>query len=247
MNKLVSIITPNYNSEKFIAETISSVLKQTYENWEMVIVDDASTDNSIKIIDSYLENDSRIQLHQLSKNVGAGVARNKAIELSKGNFIAFLDSDDLWLPTKLEEQINFMIHNNFAISHTSYEVIKESGEKTNKIINCKKKLNYNQMLYSNKIGCLTAVYNKDILGKVYMPKIRKRQDFALWLKLLKREKYVYGLSKNLAFYRDRRNSISNNKIEMLQWNWRLYKEIENLSYFRAIYYVLSNIISKALK
>lgn len=247
MNKLVSIITPNYNSEKFIAETISSVLKQTYEHWEMIIVDDASTDNSIKIINAYLEKDSRIQLHQLSKNVGAGVARNKAIELSKGSFIAFLDSDDLWLPKKLEEQISFMNRNKYNFTHTSYEEINENGVKTNKIINCKKKINYAQMLYCNKIGCLTAVYNKDVLGKVYMPNIRKRQDYALWLQLLKKEEFVYGIPKNLASYRVRSNSISNNKIEMLQWNWRLYTEVENLSYFRGIYYVLANIINKILK
>jgi glycosyltransferase involved in cell wall biosynthesis len=247
MNKLVSIITPNYNSEKFIAKTISSVLEQTYEHWEMIIVDDASTDNSIKIINTFLDKDSRIQLHQLSTNVGAGVARNKAIEVSKGSFIAFLDSDDLWLPKKLEEQISFMNRNKYHFTHTSYEEINENGATTNKIINCKKKMNYAQMLNSNKIGCLTAVYNKDVLGKVYMPNIRKRQDYALWLQILKKEKFVYGIQKNLARYRDRSNSISNNKIEMLQWNWRLYTEVENLSYFRGIYYLLANIINKILK
>lgn len=247
MDKLVSIITPCYNSEKYIEATISSVLAQTYNHWEMIIVDDVSTDKSVEIITTFIKKDARIKLYKLSENSGAGVARNKAIELAEGNFIAFLDSDDLWLPNKLALQINFMVQNNYTISHTSYNVINDVGKNVNKIINSKRILDYKDMLYANKIGCLTAIYNKDALGKVYMPIIRKRQDYALWLKLLKKEQFAYGLPKVLASYRERKNAISNNKIEMLKWNWRLYRDIEKLSYFRATYYILSNIINKIVK
>jgi glycosyltransferase involved in cell wall biosynthesis len=247
MNNLVSIITPNYNSEKFISETIKSVLNQTYKNWEMIIVDDVSTDKSIEIITSFCKQDARIQLHQLPENSGAAIARNKAIDLAKGTFIAFLDSDDLWLPKKLEFQLDFMLKNNYSLSYTSYEIINEEGNLTNKIIKCKDKLDYNRMLYSNEIGCLTAIYNQDLLGKIFMPEIRKRQDYGLWLKVLKSEKYAFGLATILAQYRDRSQSISNNKVEMLKWNWNLYKNVENLSYFRATYYTLCNVINKLLK
>ncbi|MCI2228403.1 glycosyltransferase [Polaribacter sp. MSW13] len=247
MNNLVSIITPSFNSAKFIAETINSVISQTYKNWEMIIVDDVSTDNSVQIINSFIEKDDRIKLHKLKNNSGAAVARNKAIELSKGNFIAFLDSDDLWLQNKLEEQLSFMIANNYNLTYTSYKVIKEDGSNLSKSIICEEKLSYKDMLFSNKIGCLTAIYNKDCLGKIYMPNLKKRQDYALWLKILKKESYAYGLPKILAKYRNRQESISNNKIEMLKWNWKLYRQVEKLSYFRALFYVSSNVLNKLLK
>ena len=244
MNDLVSIITPNFNSEKFISETIISVQKQTYTNWEMIIVDDFSTDNSINIINSFIKKDNRIKLYKFSKNVGAAVVRNKAITLSKGKFIAFLDSDDLWLPKKLELQLKFMIKNNYSLTYTSYEVINEEGNTKLKTILCKTKLNYKMMLSSNKIGCLTAMYNTELIGKVLMPEIRKRQDYGLWLKILKTENYAYGYNKVLAQYRDRSTSMSNNKIEMLKWNWNLYKNTEKLSYFKSTFYTLLNIIHK---
>ncbi|MEO9571687.1 MAG: glycosyltransferase family 2 protein [Polaribacter sp.] len=247
MNKLVSIITPNYNSEKFISQTINSVLNQTYKNWEMIIVDDLSTDSSIKIINSFCIKDSRIKLFQLKENSGAAIARNKAISLAKGSFIAFLDSDDLWFSKKLEVQLSFMITNNYSLTYTSYEIINENGVSNGKKIHCKARLDYHRMLYSNEIGCLTAIYDKEILGKVFMPEIRKRQDYGLWLSVLKSVNYAYGLPEVLAKYRDRRESISNNKLEMLKWNWNLYKNIEKLSYFRATYYTLCNVINKLLK
>jgi len=247
MNNLVSIITPSYNSENFISQTIKSVLNQTYQNWEMIIIDDVSTDNSRKIIESFMKKDDRIKLFKLSENSGAAISRNKAISLAKGNFIAFLDSDDLWLPKKLEHQLAFMIKNKYALTYTSYHIIEENGDNSNKIINCKEKLDYTRMLYSNEIGCLTAIYNVDLLGKVFMPTIRKRQDYGLWLKILKTEKYAYGLPEVLAEYRNRSQSISTNKVEMLKWNWNLYTNIENLSYFRATLYTVCNVINKLLK
>ena len=244
MNDLVSIITPNYNSEDFIEETLLSIIAQTYKNWELLIVDDCSTDKSMNIIKKYSLLDNRINIFNLKKNSGAAIARNKAIKESKGNFIAFLDSDDLWLPEKLEKQLVFMITNNYNLTYTSYSIITNNSLKPKKNVLCKATLNYQQMLYSNKIGCLTAVYNSNNLGKIYMPEIRKRQDYALWLKILKIEKNAFGLEEILALYRDRSNSISNNKIEMLKWNWFLYRKIEKLSYIKSIFYVTSNILNK---
>ncbi|AUC84410.1 glycosyl transferase [Polaribacter sp. ALD11] len=244
MDSLVSIITPNYNSEKFIAQTLQSIRAQTYKNWELIIVDDCSTDKSLDIIEEYSKIDKRIKFLKLSENSGAAVARNKAIKEANGNFIAFLDSDDLWLPKKLEKQLAFMVHNNYNLTYTSYNIISENDVAPKKTVFCKPELNYKQMLYSNKIGCLTAMYNSANLGKIYMPEIRKRQDYALWLKILKKEKMAYGFQEVLAFYRVRSNSISNNKMEMLKWNWILYKKVEKLSYFESLFYVTSNILNK---
>ena len=246
MNKLISIITPCFNSERFIAETITSIQNQTYKNWELLITDDGSTDNSVKIINEFISKDSRIKLFKIN-NSGAAVARNNSIKESKGKFIAFIDSDDLWLPSKLELQVKFMETHNYNLTFTSYKRINEDGKDINSTVDCSKTLTYDQMLTSNKIGCLTAMYNADNLGKIYMPLIRKRQDYALWLKILKKEKIAYGLTIVLSVYRIRNNSMSKNKFEMLKWNWLLFRKIEKLSFLKSLYLVLSNIFIKIIK
>ncbi|WP_299052950.1 glycosyltransferase family 2 protein [uncultured Polaribacter sp.] len=243
-NNLVSIITPCFNSENFIAETIESVVNQTFKNWELIIVDDLSTDNSLQIINSYAKKDLRIKVHQLKNNSGTAIARNKAIELSKGNFIAFLDSDDLWIPSKLEHQLKFMLDNKLPLSYTSYKIMNANSIEIEKPIYCDSKMTYKKMLYSNKIGCLTAMYNKDIIGKIYMPNIRKRQDYGLWLFILKKYSHASGMRGIYASYRKTNNSISNNKIEMIKWNFKLFYEVEKFSFFRASYYTLCNVINK---
>jgi glycosyltransferase involved in cell wall biosynthesis len=244
MNKLISIITPSYNSEKFVVQTLQSIIAQTYTHWELLIIDDCSTDSSTEVIQTFADKDCRIKFFKLSENGGAAFARNKGIKEAKGNFIAFLDSDDLWLPEKLEKQLAFMIQNNYNFTYTSYRIYNEVSKESRKTVLCTPRVNYQQLLYSNKIGCLTAMYNQDILGKIFMPTIRKRQDYALWLKILKKEKEAYGLQEILAVYRDRDHSLSNNKIEMLKWNWILYREVEKKSYFETLFYVISNILNK---
>jgi hypothetical protein len=246
MKELVSIITPLYNSEKLISETIESVLAQTYKNWEMIIVDDCSTDNGVNIVNKYQKNDDRIKLIKLSKNSGAAVARNTAIKNADGRYIAFLDSDDLWYPKKLEKQIEFMKQNNYFFTYTNYQKMSESGELINEIVKSPRKLVYKKALHTNYIGCLTAIYDKKKLGKVYMPEIRKRQDYGLWLKILKQVD-GYGLNKNLAYYRVRENSVSSNKLNLIKYNWQLYRDIEKLSIFRSSYYILYTIMLKLLK
>lgn len=245
MKTVVSIITPCYNSEHFISSTIQSVLDQSYEYWEMLIVDDNSSDNSVSIVDEYMLIDPRIKCIQLAENRGAAVCRNKAIEMAKGDYIAFLDSDDLWSKNKLEIQIQFMSSNNYKLTFGRYLKIDEKGQVIkNSVVKTRSKLSYREMLTSNKMGCLTVVYNAKELGKIYMPLIRKRQDYALWLKILSITPYAYGMKDILGSYRVRKSSISSSKIEMMKWNWKLFREIEKRSFFGALYSLSMNIINK---
>lgn len=234
-NTLVSIITPVYNSGRFIKETIESVQLQTYKEWEMILVDDCSTDNSKKIITDIQKTDSRIKYIELKKNSGAAVARNTAIEAARGRYIAFLDSDDIWSINKLEKQINFMTENNYGFSFTSYELIDEDGKKTNKIVNVPIKINYDGLLKNTIIGCLTVIIDRKIIGDFRMPTIRKGQDTATWLKILKKYDFAYGLNENLAKYRIVKGSISSNKLQALKRTWNIYRNIEGLSLIKSIY------------
>jgi len=234
---LVSIVTPCYNCKNFIGETINSVFNQTYDNWELIITDDCSKDGSEQLIREITRNDSRVKYFRFINNSGAGVARNNSIKEAKGRFIAFCDSDDQWKPNKLEKQIDFMLKNNYSLTYTSYDVINESGKFFN-TVNAKQKVSYLTMLKNNYIGCLTAIYDSDKLGKMYMPEIRKRQDWALWLSILKHEKWAYGINESLAIYRDRSKSISSSKIEMLKYNWQIYNDIENISFTRSIFLMI---------
>lgn len=236
-NNKVSIITPVYNVAGLIGETIASVLSQTYEDLEMLLVDDASTDNSWDVIQSFAEKDQRVRCWRLTQNSGAAKARNFAIEQARGRFIAFLDHDDLWLPEKLLRQVEFSLSKSAVLTHTDYEYIDASGNRIGKIIRAQPHLNYQKMLDCNYIGCLTAMYDIQKIGcKVFMPEILKRQDYALWLKILKHGHYAYGLNEVLAFYRIGRKSLSSNKIESAKFNFQLLTEIEGLSRLKAAYY-----------
>lgn len=210
---LVSIITPSYNCENFIACTIEAILKQTYSNWELLITDDCSTDNSIAIIEEYVHKDPRIKLLKLEVNSGAGICRNKSIEAAKGRYIAFCDSDDVWMSQKLEKQLAFMEKKKCALTYSSYMLMNEEGAEKG-IVVCRSKLNYHQLKRDNEIGCLTAMYDTEKVGKMYMSSIRKRQDWGLWLEILAKCKVAYGIKEPLAYYRIRKGSISNKK-----WIW----------------------------
>lgn len=233
---LVSIITPTYNCAKFIGATIESVLNQTYQNFEMIIVDDASKDNTEEVVKSF--KDKRIKYIRLSKNSGPAVARNRAMEEAKGKYMAFLDSDDLWKREKLEKQINFIKKNKYKIICSDYEQIDEEGNKLNKIILCKKKVNYNGILLSCPVGNSTVFYDVSKLGKFKVPNIRKRNDDALWLQILKKEEYMYGQKEVLMEYRIRQNSVSSNKLSLIKYHWQLYREIEHLSVIRSVFHIV---------
>ncbi|GAA0707325.1 glycosyltransferase family 2 protein [Paraclostridium ghonii] len=242
----VSIITPVYNSEKFIKDTISSVLKQTYKNWEMILVDDCSTDNSEQIINEYVKKDSRFKYIKLEQNSGSAVARNRAIKEASGRFLAFLDSDDIWEPEKLDLQIKFMIDNNVGFTFTAYKIIDENGNPTDKIVNVPNTITYEELLKNTIIGCLTVVIDKEIVGEIQMPNLRARQDFATWLSVLKKGYTAYGINTPLAKYRIVTNSVSSNKLKMIRRNWNVYRNIEELSLMKSAY-VTSYYVFNAIK
>jgi len=226
---LVSIITPTYNCGKFIAETINSVLAQTYTNWEMIVVDDCSNDDTKEIVESFARNNNKIKYHRLDINSGAAVARTIAMQLANGELMAFLDSDDLWMPDKLQRQIDFMKTKGIAFSGTSYEQIDENGKPLGKVIKAIKKTNYKRLLLDCPVGNSTVMYNVNVLGKFEVPNIRKRNDDALWLRMLKKEQYIWGMPDILMKYRIRANSISSNKLQLIKYHWYLYREIEQLN------------------
>ncbi|WP_026803579.1 glycosyltransferase family 2 protein [Aliarcobacter lanthieri] len=242
----VSIITPSYKSERFITQTIESVLSQTHQDWEMIIVDDLNPDNANEIIEEYCKKDNRIKLIKLEKNSGPAVARNKAIEESKGRYIAFLDADDLWKPEKIQKQLAFMKKKDCAFSYSAYETMNEEGYISQKVIIPPSKLSYTDLLKSNYIGCLTAIYDTYKIGKIYMPLITKRQDYGLWLKILKKTNVAYGLIEPLAIYRIMSNSVSSNKISLLKYHYKLFTEFENIGKIKSLYYLCWNIITKLI-
>lgn len=243
---LVSIITPVYNAERFVEETIKSVQVQTYTNWEMILVDDLSEDNSEDTIKKIQKNDNRIKYIKLKENSGAAIARNTAIANAKGRYIAFLDSDDLWKSNKLEKQINFMKEHNYGFTFTSYELMSEEGSNLNKIVQVPKKINYDELLKNTIIGCLTVVIDRKLVGNFAMPLLRKGQDTATWLKILKNYEYAYGINENLANYRLVQGSISSNKIGALKRTWNIYRNVEQLSLIKSCY-VLGCYVINAIK
>lgn len=246
-NELVSIITPTYNCAEYIARTLDSVQAQTYQDWEMIIVDDCSQDNTKEIVEAYIKSDSRIKYHLLEMNSGAAVARTTAMNLAQGSYMAFLDSDDIWQPDKLERQIQWMETTGHPFSCTAYEQVDEEGNLLGKIIKTVEKTDYNRLLLDCPVGNSTVMYDVRKMGKFEVPNIRKRNDDALWLQMLKKEKYIWGMPDVLMQYRIRRNSISSNKIKVIKYHWILYREIEHLNVFRSLFHIFYWCLIKALK
>lgn len=231
----VSVITPVYNAEKFLSETMKSVLNQTYGDFEYLLIDDCSIDKSSTIIKSYLENDERIKYIRLAENSGAAVARNTGLENAKGRFIAFVDSDDKWYPEKLEKQLIFMTENKKAFTYTKYERITEAGEFLG-APDFPVKLNYSGLLKNTAIACSTVVIDKNVIGDFRMPLVRKGQDTATWLKILKKHDYAYLVDEVLNQYRAREGSLSSDKFDALKRTWNTYRNIERLPLYKAGYY-----------
>lgn len=239
---LISVITPAYNSERFIGETISSVLQQTYTNWEMIIVDDCSTDDTREIVKEYQSKDQRIKLFTLEENSGSAVARNKAMDEAAGKYIAFLDSDDRWLPEKLEKQLQFMQEKDIAFSYTTYVRMQEDGTRTKAISNTPASVNYDDLMKRCVIGCLTVMLDMEKIGDMRMVNIRTRQDYVFWLHITKRGFLAYGLPEILAEYRLVGNSISSNKWQAAKRNWYVFREIEKQSLPKSIWYFTHYIV-----
>ena len=247
MNSLVSIITPSYNSSKFIKDCINSVFSQTYKNWEMIIVDDCSEDNSKEIISELSTKDKRIKPIFLEKNVGAAEARNTAIRQSIGKYVAFLDSDDLWNPKKLEKQLSFMDKNEIVFSYTNYQLMSENGEDLSNFISAPEKMTYDSYLKNTIIGCLTVIIDREKTGGFEMPKIRSSHDMALWLLIMRRGFDAYGLDENLARYRIVSTSNTANKWRAAKDVWMVYRQFEKLSFFYSIWYFLNYAFNAIIK
>lgn len=234
MSELVSIITPTYNAEKFIKETLQSVQNQTYQNWEMILVDDASTDETIKIISDFAEKDSRIKLFKLEKNSGNGFARNIALEKAVGKYIAYLDADDLWFPNKLEKQIAFLKENNSYFTFSFYDCIDEEGNSLKRRVEAPVNLTYDELFFCNYVGNLTAIYDADYFGKILIEATQKRQDWRLWLTILKQIQVTKPVPEPLAFYRIRKDSISSSKFKLIKHNFGVYREFHGFNFVFSI-------------
>lgn len=232
---LVSIIMASYNSEKLIIETINSVLAQTYNNWELLITDDCSDDSTWDIIENFSITDKRILVDRNKINEGAAVSRNNSILKSKGRFIAFLDSDDIWYPKKLEIQLDYMISNNNVFSFSAFDV-RNHKKKYLYTKNIPERLvSFNYLLSHNVIGCLTVVYDTSYLGKMLMPDLLRRQDYGLWLKILKKIKFSKGINKPLACYTKSEDSLSSNKFKLLKYNFFIYYKVLNFSFVYSVF------------
>jgi len=220
---LVSVITPAHNAARFIGETIDSVRNQTYRNWEMLIVDDQSSDATMAIARAGAAADPRIRCASTPRNLGAGPTRNHAIEMARGQYIAFLDSDDLWDPAKLETQVKFMKERRTAFSFTGYRVITEAGDPIGSLRDIPVRLSYRELLKRNPIGCLTVMLDRSQIGDIAFPPFRTNQDFALWLEILRRGVDAEGLAEELASYRIVEGSNTRNKLKSARNVWRAYR------------------------
>lgn len=236
---LVSIITPAYNCENYIADTIESVLKQTYNNWEMIIVNDCSVDKTQEIVEYYTKADPRIKLINLEKNSGVVIARNVALNMSVGEYVAFLDSDDLWKSKKLEKQISFMKSNQYAFCFSGYELIDECGISLNKTIKTPPYLKYSQAIRNTTIGCLTVCINRKIVGEFRMPQLKHGEDHATWISILQKKFIAYSINESLAYYRVSSTSMTGKKLKVIKMQWKNYREFYKFSLLKSFFYFTS--------
>lgn len=245
--EIVSIIMPMHNSEKFVREAIDSVLAQTYGQWELLVVDDNSTDNSPRIVAEYTQKDNRIKLLENDRHIGMPSApRNKGLKMAQGRYVAFLDSDDVWFPTKLEQQVALFKDANTVIVFSNYEKMDEHGRRNNRIVNAPASTDYHKMLLGNVIGNLTGIFDRAKVGVAVIADVH-HEDYVLWLSLLKKG----GLARNTmtvtALYRVLSNSVSSNKFKVLSWQWNVYRDIEHFGILRSCYYFLNYAVRAYIK
>lgn len=236
MKNLISIIVPVYNASRFLDETISTVRNQTIDNYELIFVDDCSKDDSEKIIKEYMKIDKRIKYFKQEKNSGPALARNRGIDEAKGNFLCFLDADDLWDKEKLEKQLNFMLEKNVAFSYTSYEFVQVDGTKTNKKVVAKEQLKYKEVLKNNIISTITVMFNLKLIDKelIKMPNLKYVEDTATWFKILRNGYIAYGINDVYSYYRRSVNTESSNKLKTQKSLWKLYREEEKMGFFKSL-------------
>ncbi|EGQ8295098.1 glycosyltransferase [Vibrio parahaemolyticus] len=243
----VSIVVPTYNVERLIGFTIDSVINQSYKNWELLLVDDCSSDNTKELLQKYAQKDNRIKCHFSSENLGAGGARNVGLSIATGRFIAFLDSDDLWSPNKLERQISFMKLNNAPISHTSFSFIDENGQERRGKVDVSSQVGLLDNLKRTEIATSTAVIDRCLVKDEFrFSLLRARQDLKLWIYLLGMGYNSFGLDENLVHYRVRKDSVSSNKWKMLYLTFKVYMSIEQLPVSQRFYCYI-NYVFNAIK
>lgn len=231
---LVSVIMPCYNMEKYISDTIASVRKQTFPHWELVIVDDASTDRTVDIVKSYQNQDDRIRFFVKPTHSGIADTRNQCLKMAQGRYLAFLDSDDVWYPEKLEQQLQFMTERNIGFSYSSYDCIDDSGNPLHKTVKAKCDLDYESYLRNTIIGCSTVMLDKSVVGEVIVPNFRTSEDTATWLNILKKGFLAYAIEQPLTSYRIRQHSASSNKLKASTDLWRVYRQNEKLPLFKVL-------------
>lgn len=250
-NKTVSVIIPVYNASKYLSETMDSALKQTYQDVEIVLVDDCSTDNSKEIIESYLKKYDNIVYHLQEQNAGAAVARNKALNLAKGRYVAFLDSDDLWYSEKIEKQIDIMSKNEgIAFSYTAYEMIDDDGKLIKEKTKVLKRTEYKHLLKKTMISTPTVMLDRRLTSELMIPLRRTGQDYAYWLLLLRKLGFAYGIDEALVKVRRRGNSLSSNKLQSINDVWSIQTKNEGISPLYATYntgwYIVNSFIKRFL-
>lgn len=245
---LVSIVTPVYNAERFIAETIKSVQSQTYTDWELLLVNDCSSDSSVAIISKIAAEDPRIRLINLAENSGAAVARNAGLAAANGQYIAFVDSDDCWTETKLADQLTFMQTSGSVFSYTNFALVNEAGDILKEQVNLPERLTYSGLLKNTAIACSTVVIDREAVGDFTMPLVRKGQDTATWLKLMReRQIAADGLDKVLNHYRQVEGSISSDRVGALRRTWHTYRHLEQLPFPKAIYYFSHYVLQAVMR
>lgn len=233
---LVSVITPAYNASSYLADTIRSVQSQTYTDWEMIIVDDCSKDDTYSIALAFAQADNRIKVIRHQENGGVAVARNTALDAAKGQYIAFLDSDDLWMPDKLEKQISYMKIMKVSFTYSSYQMMNESGKKLDWFVRSKSKITYRELLRNTLVGCLTVMVDLKEVGTFHMPSISHAEDTMTWVEILKRGYIAHGLPDSLAIYRLSSSSLSGNKLKSARYQWKVYRQYCKFNFFKSVYY-----------
>ena len=223
----VSIITPAYNAEKYIEETIQSVKAQSHSNWEMIVIDDGSTDNTASIVAHFAKEDGRIILIKNGQNKGVALSRNEGLKIANGKYAAFLDSDDLWDEDKIKKQLDFMETNHCVITFTSYQKFSAKTREYGKVIKAPKSVSAEELLGNTIIGCLTVMVNREEAGEFYMPNLKHMEDQATWYSIMQRGYEAYGLPDVLAYYREEDKSLLSNKAKAAKLQWNVYR-----SYFR---------------
>lgn len=245
MNDRVSVIMPAFACEAYIGQAIRSVQAQTYEHWRLIVVDDASPDRTAQIVADMAREDGRIRLIQNERNQGAALCRNRAIEEADGRYLAFLDGDDLWKPDKLTRQLAWMREHGFAFSCTAYDKIDETGAPLRRMVHTPRVRDYRGVLKSCP-GNSTVVYDTSVVPKQTIPDIRKRNDYAMWLKVVKRAGTLGGLDEPLSSHRVRPSSLSSNKLALVRYHWRVYREFEGLGLPYSAYLVAYWVVKGAL-